>query len=392
MQLDKMKPKASLRETLRVRSQPDAASPPSLDGFLAVKSDVYQGLPLPTYTSGIDLSHDGASLLLPPKRLLDPIVEPYFRHITAVVPLIGRQACLQAIDRHYNPEVPFVGIEPAWVILLNYMILFCFVGQYMPLDRPSTDIDVGSVTHFEKPFVTNIRRSFAVIDRLLSPRLVNVQALLALTLISQRYFSEHITQYLLNLTCFVAKSIGLHEQRGVHDGLSADDMDERKRVFSCLFIVDKDVSMLLGTPPNFHHQDCDVECPRDATYDYRLRLDSSILFGKVYNKLYSPAVARASLPTVERSIDDLLADLDNFQCAIDNGSPSEMDSMSQRAWKFLKLEQRHFVHHARLMVLRRSSLPAKYAQRLTEARQCIETIARVRAARPTVGGFMVLRR
>ena len=149
--------------------------------------------------------------------------------------------------------------------------------------------------------------------------------------------------------------------------------------------------MLLGTPPNLHSHDCDIAYPRQATYDYRLRLDSSLIVSKVYNKLYSPAATRASLAKLENHVDDLLGDLDNFQRAICNISPEETDSMHHRAWQFLRLEQKHFVHHARLMVLRRSSQPSKYARRLLEARQCIRTIAKI-AARPTVGGFMVLRR
>ncbi|KAJ5605579.1 hypothetical protein N7510_008360 [Penicillium lagena] len=393
LHLDAMRPKASLRDILgRKRPQEQSSPQPPLDAFLAFKSNIYHGLSLSTFTSQVDLSSDGNPLLLPPKRLLDPIFEPYFRHISSVVPIMGRQPCLNAIKEQYSPEVTAEKVEPAWVILFNYMILFCFVGRYMPLDRPSSDVDVVSITHFEKPFIINIRRSFSVIHQLLTPKLVNVQALLALTLISQKYFSEHVTQYLLNQTCFVAKAMGLHEERyGIAD-LTTEDIDDRRRVFSCLFIVDKDVSMLLGTPPNLHNHDCDVAYPLYATYDYRLRLDYSLIVGKVYGKLYSPAATRGSLESLEYNVDELLGDLDIFQRAIDNVSQNETDSMHHRAWQFLRLEQKHFVHHARLMVLRRSSQPSKYARRLLEARQCIRTISKIRAARTTVGGFMVLRR
>lgn len=186
--------------------------------------------------------------------------------------------------------------------------------------------------------------------------------------------------------------MGLHEERyGITD-LTAKDIDDRRRVFSCLFIVDKDVSMLLGTPPNLHNHDCHIAYPLHATYDYRLRLDSGLIVSKVYSRLYSPAATRVSLEKLEYSVDDLLGDLDNFQRAIDNVSPKETDSMHHRAWQFLRLEQKHFVHHARLMVLRRSNQPSKYARRLLEARHCIRTIGKIRAARTTVGGFMVLRR
>jgi len=65
----------------------------------------------------------------------------------------------------------------------------------MPLDRPSSDVDVVSITHFEKPFVANIRRSFSIIHQLLTPQLVNVQALLAL--VSLRVLIEYRMRGLL---------------------------------------------------------------------------------------------------------------------------------------------------------------------------------------------------
>lgn len=195
-QLDAMRPKASLRDILGSNKRQEKSSPqPPLDAFLAFKSDIYHGLSLSTYTSQVDLSNDGDSLLLPPKRLLDPIFEPYFRHISSVVPIMGRQPCLNAIEEQYSPEVTAENFEPAWVILFNYMILFCFVGRYMPLDRPSSDVDVVSITHFEKPFVVNIRRSFSIIHQLLTPKLVNVQALLAL--VSLQYLSKYSLPSLL---------------------------------------------------------------------------------------------------------------------------------------------------------------------------------------------------
>lgn len=180
-QLDSMRPRASLRDILIPDGRhEEKTAPPILDAFIAFKADVYRGLSLSSSGFYVDLSNDGSSLLLPPKRLLEPIVEPYFRHISAVVPIIERVQCLRAIDKYYSPETIPESVDPAWIVLFHYMVLFCFVGKFMPLERPSSDVDIVSVSHFEKPFTTNIRRAFAVMDKLLTPRLLNVQALIAL--------------------------------------------------------------------------------------------------------------------------------------------------------------------------------------------------------------------
>ena len=181
LQLDSMRPRASIRDILIPDGrQMEKSPPPIIDAFMTFKADIYRGLSLSSSAFHADLSNDGSPLLLPPKRLLEPIVEPYFRHISAVVPIIGRVPCLEAIDQYYSSETRPESIDPAWIVLFNYMILFCFVGKYMPLERPSSDIDMESITHFEQPFITNIRRAFAVTDKLLTPKLVNVQALIAL--------------------------------------------------------------------------------------------------------------------------------------------------------------------------------------------------------------------
>jgi hypothetical protein len=178
--LEAMRPRSSLREVLARPQKQTLPQPPLLDGFLNFKVDTYINLSFPSYTCHADLSNDGMPLLLPPRRLLEPIVEPYFHHIAGVVPIMARVPCLDAIERYYADEAFRDDEYSAWAVLFNYMILFCFVGKYMPLDRPSSDVDIASITQFERPFVANIRRAFSVTHKFLAPKLVNVQALLAL--------------------------------------------------------------------------------------------------------------------------------------------------------------------------------------------------------------------
>lgn len=195
----------------------------------------------------------------------------------------------------------------------------------------------------------------------------------------------------MNQACFVAKSMGLHRQKYTGGELAAEDIDARRRIFWCLFTIDKDVSLLLGTPPNLHHYDCDVPYPIQVSYDLLRRLDASLILGKVYIMLYSASAGRAATEMIEHNIDELVRDLAHFQRAVDIGPTNDTDPM-KRAWQFLVLEHKHTIHHARLMVLRRSSQRDKYEQRLSEARQCIKMITRLHVVRTTVGGFMVLRR
>ena len=195
----------------------------------------------------------------------------------------------------------------------------------------------------------------------------------------------------MNQACFVAKSMGLHRQKYIDIELTPEDIDSRRRIFWCLFTIDKDVSLLSGTPPNLHHYDCDVPYPLEVSHDLLRRFDASLILGKVYIMLYSASAGRSTPEMIEYNIDELMRDLDHFQRTVDAGPSKDTDSM-KRAWQFLVLEHKHTIHHARLMVLRRSRQPDKYERRLPEARQCIKMITRLHVVRTTVGGFMVLRR
>jgi hypothetical protein len=172
---------------------------------------------------------------------------------------------------------------------------------------------------------------------------------------------------------------------------SFEKLNERRLLFWCLFTVDQDASLLLGTPPNFHLHDCDVQYPEITTYDFKRRIDTALVTSKIYSALYSPGAYRTTTQQMETCIEELYEELDRLRSMISHVSAEDIGPMG-RSWQFLMLEQIHTIHHAKLMTMRKSTKPELYEQRLTEARQCIRTLGKLHGARPSVGGFMVLRR
>ena len=154
---------------------------PSWDSFFAYKDQVYRDLSRSlTYQSlAPDISSDDIASLLPPKALLESLLEGYFRHIDPVTPLLDRESVLEAIEKSYDDSSQERQAGLGWIVLFNYITIRCLAGRHM-LEQPVTDMNVVAGNHFDQPFVVNIRRAFRFLDQLMKPTLVNVQALGAL--------------------------------------------------------------------------------------------------------------------------------------------------------------------------------------------------------------------
>lgn len=118
------------------------------------------------------------SLTLPPQQVLEAVIEPYFLHIESEIPLLGRARCMAAIAECYNSSSG--DVDPAWKVIFNYIMIQCFLGRYMPLERPSKDIDFLLTKEFELPFLASLWAAFSQLSLFMKPSFANVQALVAL--------------------------------------------------------------------------------------------------------------------------------------------------------------------------------------------------------------------
>lgn len=130
----------------------------------------------------LDVSRDSLPLVLPPRRALEAVIEPYFRHIDAEIPLLDRQRCIEAINQCYGGEAERV--DPAWKVIFNYIMILCFQGRYMPLERSTKDIDFFLTKEFDLPYLEDLRGACACLSLFTEPSFTNVQALVALVRIS----------------------------------------------------------------------------------------------------------------------------------------------------------------------------------------------------------------
>jgi len=138
-------------------------------------SDLLQKLSTNTQ---VEITGDGLHPTLPPRAILDNFLEPYLANLNPVLPIFSRATLHAAIDVQYDPQTLLP--DPAWVVCFNNIILQTlniksgFDSKSRNSTRNTMDEDLFM------SFLMNAQRCFDNIEKLLKPRLVNVQALLSL--------------------------------------------------------------------------------------------------------------------------------------------------------------------------------------------------------------------
>lgn len=146
----------------------------------------------------LDQSNDGRSLVLPPQRLLQAFVKPYFTQVNWMLPVFHQTSFLEKIRQSYE-----LGSEAcdAWILCFNNILLQTLEIRALGSPTKSDDHD-GTVTEdameaeLIRPFYANFRRGLSQLERLLAPSLVNVQALISMVCCSSIHDSLCTAQHM----------------------------------------------------------------------------------------------------------------------------------------------------------------------------------------------------
>ena len=122
--------------------------------------------------------YDDLPPALPPRTLLEGFVDAYFVELNPFLPIYDRQSVLDAIDHQYgsHSEAP----DLAWVCSFNSILLHTLEAKSSAA-RPAgqmgdSTLERGLVVHL----LLNARRCYNNFERLLQPRVANVQSLLSM--------------------------------------------------------------------------------------------------------------------------------------------------------------------------------------------------------------------
>lgn len=148
-----------------------------LEAYLVDANELFQELATgpPPVT---EPKYDDLPPALPPRTLLEGFVEAYFTDLNPFLPLYDRQSVLDAIQQQYGPRSD--GPDLAWVCSFNSILLHTLEAKSSAAQpgghTGDSTLERGLVVHL----LLNARRCYNNFERLLQPRLANVQSLFSM--------------------------------------------------------------------------------------------------------------------------------------------------------------------------------------------------------------------
>lgn len=134
--------------------------------------------------------------------------------------------------------------------------------------------------------------------------------------------------FLLAAAVRLANSIGMH-RRGNWFGLNTAEVEQRRRVFWIMYLLDKELALRSGRPGAINDDDYNVELPEEDPADgvgniplqggktkvnlFRLLAQFSTIEGKVYMQLYSAKASRQTDQEILNTIGELDQELERWK-------------------------------------------------------------------------------
>ncbi|KAI4860984.1 hypothetical protein F4820DRAFT_435196 [Hypoxylon rubiginosum] len=265
-----------------------------------------------------EIVRNGAPPTAPPISILKAMIEPYFATVNPHFPIWTEESFMRIATA--LQETNHVNQDLGLVVCSNNLILMTLAAN---LSQPPSHQDKsrefrlarnGSSINLDlmNGFLANAKRAIEYAELLLSPRLVNVQALLSLCVVAQEHMSPSVFARLFNLTAQCAKSIGAHDWERCALGLEGGEgARERKCLSYCLYILDKVVCSTAGTSPYIPASDVHIGTTT-ASYDDIIMSDlvAKAKLAEIQETIYLEVYARRAPSRTAEQVQLLISKLD----------------------------------------------------------------------------------
>jgi hypothetical protein len=236
---------------------------------------------------------------LPPKPEALHLILEAFRSFNAAFPIFEPTSFMATFDAHYSDDQHEA---PAWWACLN--VVLALAHRFRAIRTLNSQFEDREAWGY-------LQNALAVVTQLtmMGSGLLAVQAMLGMAIVLQGTPNPLPTYSLISATIRLAQNMGLHRQyQG--PGLSAPEIEQRKRVFWIAYLLDKDISLRTGQPPAQDDEDMDVDLPTQAVNldssggddvnFLNVRIGLAIIQSQIYKRLYSVRAKRQS--EVERLV------------------------------------------------------------------------------------------
>ncbi|KAI0105039.1 hypothetical protein GGR51DRAFT_201377 [Nemania sp. FL0031] len=251
-------------------------------------------------------SGDNNPVTTPPRLMVNLLGDGYLRNINVRTPIFDDDELRRGIDAHYADDRPQQ--SSAWALIVNNIVLL-ELGLEIQTARASHSHSRGMNDDIIPSFLKNCHRAIGNLSAFMTPSLVNVQALMTLTLVAREFYNSATAEKVCYAACQVGRAMGLHRSASACQDEKNNDAERvRHRLFRVLYAMDKQRVFMTGQPCDLHMFDSDHHIgssrshqegnsPISDAYD-----DIMILWEEIYLNLYTSRAAVASLETRARQV------------------------------------------------------------------------------------------
>ncbi|OJJ67550.1 hypothetical protein ASPBRDRAFT_47611 [Aspergillus brasiliensis CBS 101740] len=314
--------------------------------------------------------YDDLPPALPPRTLLEGFVEAYFTDLNPFLPLYDRQTVLDAIEQQYGSRSD--GPDLAWVCSFNSILLHTLEAKSSAA-RPGgqtgdSTLERGLVVHL----LLNARRCYNHFERLLQPRLANVQSLFSMALVALRYFSFTMFETVFAQACQLARTIGLHQ---TPPGTAQES--ERRQLYWSLFIIDKHASLAAGKPCLLPSYACAIPIPsskcgslNDDQFTARIML--ATILEEMHRRLHSARSIRRGREQISRRASQLARRLEDW--AVQHEHALHPTGTPEASQVLAAAELQYSLNICRILLQRRINSPDSRSLRYNHARAGLQLL------------------
>ncbi|KAK6529940.1 hypothetical protein TWF281_009090 [Arthrobotrys megalospora] len=300
------------------------------------------------YDGYMELKMGGRDYIAPSRDEAIRLIDNFFTKINKFFPLFRYDSFMKNVNKMY--EKPSAMSDRGWLVCFNNVLLFSLYGMGT---NKKEDIQIALV---EKYFF-NSWAAFDDVSILLTPNLINVQALLTLAIVAQEISKPGLCWMLLSQACRLAQAIGLHRQSHPAQNFSEEEAVERQLVFWTLYVMDKALSLTFGRSTCLPDFDVDVDLPDNVTGNVLLTQHFSgwvwlaKIQSQIYMRLYSASACRASDEDRQHAAKELELELRNWWAQ--NGAGLQLiPSIGLFEKQYLELEIKFSFHNSMIMIHR----------------------------------------
>ncbi|KAG5926951.1 hypothetical protein E4U42_002770 [Claviceps africana] len=254
----------------------------------------------------------------PPLAILDAMTDPYFANVNPSFPIWKKDKFLEMVDSLRHPSNR---AESRWASIVccnNVILLSLNADSVRSVQRKMAQSGMtGNVSSLDSDLIAGfLANSKCAVENLglVSPCLVNLQALLSLCVVAREHLPLHTVEHLFAQTVRCAEAIGIFQWRHLQSQLGESEFEEYKNVAHCLYILDKNICWTAGISPKLLESDVQLDLtPRDRTFETLARqAELAAIQEAIYFQLYASQVKARTEDQVRQVVTPLWQRLEKW--------------------------------------------------------------------------------